>query len=197
DRSTTLLFSMTRPPPTSTLFPYTTLFRSVNFQTGQSGTLNTDAHFLIATPYFGELTTPPYPLSPLASGSNELEVVSGFQLEHNWSVGFVFQWPENAPQSSTGRLPVGSLRAVDGGASRSAAEYPNGSAARIVIASVRPGSTPVKLNLSHDLLRGDVIEVAVRGNAVQLFADIRVGGKQPVTGQLNLTPGVQSPFEQL
>src|SRR5690606_25219527 len=59
---------------------------AVNFQTGQSGTLNTDAHFLIATPYFGELNTPPYPLSPLASGSNELEVVSGFQLEHNWSV---------------------------------------------------------------------------------------------------------------
>ncbi|MEX2168446.1 MAG: hypothetical protein WD851_04000 [Pirellulales bacterium] len=169
---------------------------AVGFYTSRTGSVNADARFLIAPRYFGELNTPPYPLEPLASGSNELEVVTGFRLAQAWSAGLVFQWPHNAPQSMSGKMPVASLRAADGGYLEFSVEYNGATSARLVVEFVRPGMPTARMDFSQNILRGDIIEVVLGGSDHAISGTVRIGGREPIARQIQLIGSPLAAFDQ-
>ncbi|TWT47520.1 hypothetical protein [Botrimarina hoheduenensis] len=154
-------------------------------------TINPGAQFLLAIPYFGELDTPPYPLAPQATGSNELELASGFSTGKDWSAGVVFRWPENAPMGGSDRMPIGSLLGPTGDVVELSVLYGRGERGLLRADFYHSGALVKTIQVEQPiLLRGDWVELVVSSGELGSVLSASVAGRTPtsvsVAGEIDL-----------
>ena len=136
--------------------------------------------FLVAIRGFGDSDTATYPIAPQQAGSDEVESHDGLALSDAWTVGLVFQWPANSPQTGTTRMPIASLTGDAPG------DY--------VEVSIRHNSTTfgeltvdyflgdqLALRQRHqgNFLRGDIVELVVSSDATEVVSTSRISGQPP------------------
>ena len=141
---------------------------------------SSDERFLVAIRGFGESATATYPIAPQQAGSNEVESYAGLALDDAWSIGLVFQWPENSPQSGTDRMPIASLTGDSpGDYAEITARYLSTTFAELTVDFYVGDQLALRQRHLGNFLRGDIIELVVSSDSTEVVSTSRISGQPP------------------